>query len=125
MWGSIVPFDTLEGKTLTNIEVADDVMRFTCDDGEVFELYHDQDCCENVGLEDVVGELSDLIGSPVLSAQEVDGSNEPPEGNPEWVESYTWTFYHLRTMKGTVTLRWYGESNGYYSESVDLHRVTN
>ena len=83
-------------------------------------MFHDQDCCESVTLEDVCGDLQDLIGSPILEAEEVVSANVNPEGVkvPEYQESFTWTFYKIATAKGRVTLRWYGDSNGYYSESV-------
>jgi hypothetical protein len=94
-----------------------DGSRFTTIDGKVFEFYHEQDCCERVEIYDICGDLEDLTNSPLLMAEEV--SDEEPEGyEPE--DSYTWTFYKFATIKGSVTIRWLGRSNGYYSESVDF-----
>lgn len=112
----------LVGKTLSGVENAGNEVTFTSDHGEVWRLYHVPDCCENVRVEDVVGNLADLIGSPILLAQEVSDADEPPPAH-EYVDSYTWTFYKLATVKGDVTIRFLGESNGYYSESVDFEVV--
>ena len=117
-------FSDLVGKTLTKIDgaVGEGAMAFYTTEGEVFSLYHEQDCCETVDIEDICGDLGDLIGSPIIRASE-DSNNENPPGAevPEWQDSsFTWTFYNIATAKGHVTIRWYGESNGYYSESVDF-----
>lgn len=80
----------------------------------VFSFNHHQDCCENVYIESIVGDLQDLVGVPLLVA------DESSEDNPASPESGTWTFYKFATSKGYVDVRWLGESNGYYSESVDL-----
>jgi hypothetical protein len=115
-------FEELKGKTLSRVEVTKDneEVHFTLDSGERYKLYHGQDCCESVEVESVVGDLSDLVGSPLLQAEEVSSSDEwPADAEKKYEpESYTWTFYKLATIKGCVTIRWYGSSNGYYSESV-------
>ena len=69
-----------------------------------------------------MGNLDDLIGVRVLMAEVVTNEDENPDGVkvPEYQESFTWTFYKLATIKGYVTISWYGESNGYYSESVSF-----
>lgn len=85
-------------------------------------MYHDQDCCESVYVEDIIGDLQDLVGSPILMAEEVSNIDEEKLPKRE-AESYTWTFYKFATLKGYVTIRWYGESNGYYSESVGFYRI--
>lgn len=116
----------LKGKTLKNLENIDcERLIFTTTTGERYELYHDQDCCESVTIEDVCGNLKDLIGSPILMAEEVTSEENPPGIKKNYQDSFTWTFYKFATTKGYVTIRWYGESNGYYSESVDFRKGVN
>ena len=119
-------FSELIGKTLANVENVDnEEIIFTTVGGEKYKLYHDQDCCESVTVEDICGDLQDLIGSQISKASEDTNSETNPEGvKPEYQDdSFTWTFYNIATAKGHVTIRWYGESNGYYSESVAFAQV--
>jgi hypothetical protein len=128
-----VNFESLLGQTLIKINATEDSIRFYTQD-HVYVLMHDQDCCEKVYIESIIGDLNDLIGSPILLAEEVSNwwgaSNNakvmyalmPNDPLPNSDESYTWTFYKLATVKGYVDIRWYGTSNGYYSESVSFYR---
>lgn len=107
---------TLLGRTLTSIEVSDDKGTVTLRTSDaVFRMYHYQDCCETVWLEDICGDLEYLIGSPILEAtEENSGDQRTEEGDQRW------TFYKFGTAKGSVTFRFCGESNGYYSIGVDF-----
>lgn len=121
-------FSELVGRTITEIfgcEKGSEEILFRTSDGMKWRMFHSQDCCETVDIEDIAGDINDLLDSPVLLAEEVSLDNQPaPDGSvPEYPESYTWTFYKIATIKGHVTLRWLGESNGYYSESVEFERV--
>lgn len=111
----------LVGKTLRQAyTVGVDEVCLVTDDGYTFEMFHSDNCCESVTIEDIAGDLNDLVGSPILMAEEETNSCEHPKGIiPGYPpESFTWTFYKLATIKGAVTIRWYGSSNGYYSEDV-------
>lgn len=110
----------LEGVTCSAVQsVGGEELRFTGTNGKLYVFYHEQDCCETVRIEDICGDLEDLVGTPIISAEEL--SNEPhPEIDEDYHDSMTWTFYRFTTAKGVVTVRWLGESNGYYSESVDF-----
>lgn len=120
-----VPFETLKGKTIIRIDGLhedSDGITFYTSDGRVYRQYHRQDCCEDVLLVDVNGEVLSLIGSEILIAEEVVSEDMPPR-DPKYDDSYTWSFYKLATVKGWVDFRWYGTSNGYYSETVDLFEI--
>lgn len=116
-------YDKMIGVTMTSVVVddstGDNEMIFKAVNGDRFIFYHSQDCCENVRVEDTCGDLSDLVGAPILEATET--RCEDATGDDECTnDSGTWTFYRFSTVKGTVTVRWLGTSNGYYSESVDF-----
>jgi hypothetical protein len=84
-----------------------------------FTFYHEQDCCEDVYIESIVGDPLDLVWGPMLRAEE-STSHTNPELCDNDGDSVTWTFYKFATFKGYVDIRWCGRSNGYYSESVSL-----
>jgi hypothetical protein len=125
----------LIGKTLVSIDkIGNDELIFTCTTGEKYKMYHYQDCCEYVSIDDICGDLDDLIGSPILIAEENISKELSTEQIAEiekeklalgdsyydFSESFTWTFYKFATIKGYVDIKWFGGSNGYYSESVDF-----
>lgn len=95
-----------------------DCVVFTTVDDEVYVMMHTQDCCERVYLESVDNDTNVLVGSQILVAEVRTNSKKQLEG------SETWTFYLLGTNEGCCNFRWYGTSNGYYSESVGLYKIT-
>lgn len=124
-------FSELVGKTIIKINSEFDRIDFFCTDETsmfknvyiVYSLYHNQDCCETVCVDDINGDLADLINTPILQAEERTSKENPEDYIVKGCQdSFTWTFYHLATIKGYVTIRWYSSSNGYYSESVSFYK---
>ena len=119
--GTVREFEDLLGRILYKVEADSETLTMYLSDTNYVVFSHHQDCCESVYIEDICGDLNDLVGSPLVEAEEV--SNYDAEPLYEGEESYTWTFYRFRTLKGSVSVRWYGSSNGYYSESVSVEVV--
>jgi hypothetical protein len=127
--------DTLKGRVIKSIKglegldsiEGNDTVIITFTDGVKLQLYHSQDCCECVYVEDVIGDINDLIGQPLIELQEeTNTKSHPIDFDPNQIsddESFTWTFYKIASPKGWVVIRWYGSSNGYYSEYVDYRVI--
>jgi hypothetical protein len=121
IWNSDIK--DMVGKVFTSVTTDGyDTMTFK-NDVESFKFYHSQDCCESVSIETIVGDLSDLVGTPLLMAEEVSNDALQAESEDSY-DSCTWTFYKFATIHGYVDVRWFGSSNGYYSESVHLEHET-
>jgi hypothetical protein len=105
----------------------DDSITFYFTDGYAIKFYHEPDCCEQVYIEDIVGDFNNLLLHPILKAEEKSSSYDPDDSstnisNIDYIESATWTFYTFAGPKGYVDVRWCGESNGYYSEEVGFEQ---
>jgi hypothetical protein len=75
-----VKFSVLQGQTLVSVEqIESDQIVFTTDTGKKYRLSHYQDCCESVVIESVVGDYADLIGVPILLAEEAASTDDPPD----------------------------------------------
>jgi len=131
--GYDVGISVLLDKKITGVVVnrdgPDDEIVFETDDGS-YKMYHSQDCCENVYIEDISGNLQGLVGHVVRLAEETTGG--APEGydrQSSYPDNYsddseTWTYYNISAGNEDVNIRWYGTSNGYYSESVSVVKLS-
>ena len=115
--------DDMKGQVFTKVYVTDNKYEMIFENDEfIFTFYHEDDCCESVYVDDITGDLDDLVGKPLDIVEVARHEDTMPQGmdlkKPE--DSFTWTFYKFATIKGWVDVRWLGESNGYYSEEVDF-----
>ena len=118
-----IEIGSLVGETLTYIDTDDknEEIMLTTASGRRIKIFHSQDCCETVRIEDTEGNWHDLIGKVIIEASaDVQPEGDPP---PEYPDSWTRTALTFKVDGATVISRWIGESNGYYSEDVDLEDI--
>ena len=123
MFNEGVPVSELVGKQFEFIIKVDNEQLVFIGLNYIYIMCHERDCCECVTIDDICGDLQDLITSPIIVAEELHSKNILPKKD-EWDESFTWTFYKFATTRGYVDIKWYGASNGYYSESADLYKIS-
>lgn len=74
---AVQTFKSMIGVTMRSVDSDDENMSFTAEDGRVWSFDHFQDCCEHVRVEDICGDLADLVGSPIVVAEEINNIDEP------------------------------------------------
>lgn len=113
-----VDISELNGQTIKAIRLNGDEDELEIETTDnLYLMFHRQDCCESVTLEDYdIEDLHSLEGQKVISASKESNSGDASDG----YSTETWTFYKILCERDSVTMRWYGTSNGYYSEDVDF-----
>ena len=114
-----VRFDVLVGEVLDAVDIdrEKDQILLTTRSGRKFLVYREQDCCETVAISGQDGSFDKLIGKPLIEAR--DFAVDTGESESDY-DSQTTTTLVFRVDDQTVISRWIGDSNGYYSESVDI-----
>lgn len=93
-----IDFSTFNGLTFKSILISDfrNELTFSTVCDRKFIMKHDQSCCESVYLEDIIGDLQDLILHEILFAEAVT-SNKSVSGKENLEDkSFTWTSYKLQ-----------------------------
>ena len=114
----------LKGQRIVKITKGNNLIRFDTDQHS-YIMQHNQDCCESVSINKIVGDLQSLVGKKIISASDIVGTEKPAEcETPEYHdESFTWSTFILKAKGIEVKIVWYGTSNGYYSETVNIDQV--
>lgn len=105
----------LIGKTVARVYLAADggSIRFDLSDGESLTVRADGDCCSLSWIENVQG-VEQLIGSPVVSVEDIDMPDAP--GNRYGHDEDEMQYYgcKITTQRGFAVIDYRNSSNGYY-----------
>lgn len=119
------PINRLVGKTIKNVYMSDEYLKFDTDQGEVsFNVYGD--CCSNSYFYDFIGVEKLLNNGPIISAKAVDLDGSDPRGIVPEREYYEVQVYGYEIVTedpkfGPVTtvFSFRNSSNGYYGGSLE------
>lgn len=116
---TMIDFSDLLGLTIKDSLICYNYALLKLSDGSIVVMGHEQDCCESVTIDEISGDIRDLYNHPILVADETESHSEDESGTE------TWSFYKLATVNGWVDIRWYGLSNGCYSEKAYTYLIQN
>ena len=114
-------FFTLKGQSARRIIALDGDSLKIVTDKYKYNLYHEQDCCEYVRLVKIIGDIDNILNEEIIFAEEDSGANDPAwHTDYDYDDHHTWTKFVLGTKNANVEFWFLGESNGYYSEHIDI-----
>ncbi len=106
---SVNAFVPCVNKTINNLVIEDDKLRFTFDDGTRLDLVDNgQSCCESRYMQ-TDDDLGYFVGSRLLGAEVKEAPNVEDEYGDHEV-----AFLVVTTSKGSFSVANHNEHNGYY-----------
>ena len=109
-------FFELKGKVIEKIDglyVDAEEYKFKLRDLGTLTFWHYQECCESVRVQSITGDPALIIDQEIIFAEEDSVRSD--------TANKTTTTYILRVPSGAeLKIVWFGASNGYYSEDVDM-----
>lgn len=112
-----ISIENFKGLIFKEIDVDRESIAFICDDNRVFIMLQTKGNTiqDYTYIESIVGDINDLVGTPILLAEECSAPVDiRMKSTPDW------TFYKLATIKGYVDIRWVDASPFLYSAAVGI-----
>jgi hypothetical protein len=82
----------------------------------IFTMFHEPQCCESIYIDDICGDISDILNTPIIAAYEsFKEKNFFSSKIGELSPHDNWTFYNIATVKGDLSIIWRGEQSNYSS----------
>ncbi len=114
-------FFELKGQKITEVRTEnsqDEILAIKTESGGCF-ICHFQECCEDVRLVRIIGDVSNLIGNTITLAEE-DSPSDPSWYTEGYDTSRRWTSFYVEAGGARVEFWILGESNGYYGTEVEV-----
>ena len=130
-----IEISELVGETITRIRIEGEAVFLTLNNEREVYIAHEQDCCETVRMLDHDDSFLSLTGEVITATSHDSESPADSKSYPQVIkdfwkgygsgedyqpESSTHTIITLSAGDKVVKLEWFGESNGYYGEGVEL-----
>ena len=124
--------DIVKSFKIVNVKIKEYLeIVFETENNKKITMFHDQVCCEKVFIYSNTNNLDVLIGKTIFDVTEtvldpdVSFHKDTEKEYCKQYDSFTWTFYkflykNCDNKTKEIEIVWFGSSNGYYDEGVQL-----